>query len=118
MFLGLDSATMCAQVIVLIPYPTEPTAENHPGLVSDAVSGWGRQAVPSAAGCLPGARHCALGKLSQVYLLPLSCISYSAVSNSATTYRNLEYKMPFKIVWVLILQWFPASGKTKRESEP
>lgn len=48
----------------------------------------------------------------------LSCISYGVVSSSAATYRNSEYKMPFKIVWVLILQWVPASGKTKWEMEP
>lgn len=41
MFLGLDSATMCAQVIVPIPYPTESSAENHPGLVSDGNVGIG-----------------------------------------------------------------------------
>lgn len=68
MFLGLGSTTVRAQVIVPIPCPTESSEENHLSLVSDGSVGIRGQTVPAAAGCLSGARHHVLGKLSQVYL--------------------------------------------------
>lgn len=70
MFLGLDSAAACAQGSVPIAYPAESPAENHPGLGSGGDVGMGGSGCASrpAAGCLPAARHPALGKLSQAYL--------------------------------------------------
>lgn len=70
----LGSAPACAQVIVPIPNPTESSAENRLGLVLGGSVGIGGQAAPAAAGCLPGARHCVLGRFSQVCLRPLVCV--------------------------------------------
>lgn len=81
MFLGLDSATACAQVSVPIPYPTGSSVENHPGLVSDGEVGIG------GSGCAFCSRMFAQCQESLVKCTyDLVCISHGVVSNSATTY--------------------------------
>lgn len=105
---------MCAQVIVPIAYPPESSAENHPALVSDGsvgTRGGVRLCLPQQVVCpVPGT---VLWESLVECTCDLSCVSYGVVSNSASAYQNWEYKIPPKIVWVLILRWDPASGKTK-----